>query len=75
MKKFLLRMNTKAMAAVALVSGGFVAAPAFAADDISAGVVSAITGAGPQVTAVVLAMVSVIGILVAWSLIRKSIGK
>jgi hypothetical protein len=51
------------------------AVPAFAADDISTGAVSAITGAGPQVTAVVVALVGVLGILIAWSLIRKAMGK
>lgn len=70
-----MNLKSKTLALVATLGGGFVAAPAFAADDISTGVVTAIQGAGPQVTAVVLALVSVIGILVAWGLIRKSIGK
>ncbi len=51
------------------------AAPAFAADDVSTGVVAAITGAGPQVTSVVVAMAGVLGILIAWALIRRAMGK
>lgn len=57
-----------------ILSGGFIAAPAFA-DDVSTGVVTAITGAGPQVTAVIVAMAGVLVLLVAWSLIRRAMGK
>lgn len=60
-----------------LVGGGLLsllAVPAFA-DDVSTGVVTAITGAGPQVTAVIVAMAGVLVLLVAWSLIRRAMGK
>jgi len=68
-------LKSKTLGMLGLLTASFVALPAFAADDISTGAVTAITGAGPQVTAVVVALVGVLGILIAWTLIRKAMGK
>ena len=75
-----LKEDLSRIPSVGRVFGGGVlsllAVPAFAAgDDISAGAVAAITGAGPMVTAVVVAMVGVLGILIAWALVRRAMGK
>jgi len=46
-----------------------------AADDVSTGIVTAITAANPQITAVITAMAGALVIIVVWSLIKRAWGK
>jgi len=65
------KFRSKGLAVVSVLSGGFVAVPAFA-DDISTPVVTAITGVNPQIIAVVGAVAGALVLIVAWQLIKKA---
>lgn len=70
------RLKGRASALLFAMVAMFAAVPAFAQEtDISTGVVTAITGANPQITAVVTAMASAIVLIVVWRLIKGAMGK
>ncbi|RAO78189.1 major capsid protein [Dyella jiangningensis] len=67
-----MNLKSKGLAVVSVLSGGFIAAPAFAADDMSTAVVTAISGVNPQIIAVVGAVAGALVLIVAWQLIKKA---
>jgi hypothetical protein len=75
-RKNLMNVKSKVLAAGTAITGALTAVPAFAAgDDLSSGVVTAITGVNPQIVSVVGAMAGALVLIVAWSLIRRAMGK
>jgi len=64
------------LATVALLASAFAAGSAMAqTTDLGTQAATSISGAGPQVTAVIVALLAVLVLLVVWQLIRKAMGK
>lgn len=68
------RVKTLGLALVLSLVGVFGVVSTAAAEDMSTGIVTAITAVNPQISAVVVAMAGAIMLIVAWKLLRKAFG-
>lgn len=69
------KARSRAAALFFALTAMLVGAPAFAAgDDLSTTVVAAISGANPQIVAVIGAMAGALVLIVTWKLIRGAFG-